>query len=77
VLTPTGKPDHANHPHVTCQFALSFFGYDTGTDTAQVSFTAQPPSGNFTPVTPTMGPSELQWTVAKRTGGGQLDASVA
>jgi hypothetical protein len=76
VLVPSGKVDHANHPHVSCQFALSFFGYDTGTDTAQVTFTAQPPSGKFTPVAISSGPSALSFTVPRRTGGGQLDDSV-
>ena len=76
VLVPGSPVDHANHPHVSCQFALSFFGFDAGTDTAQVTFTAQPPTGKFTPINTVLGPSQLQFSVAQRTGGGQLDASV-
>jgi hypothetical protein len=53
---------NANHPHVTCTFDLAFYGFDTGTQTATVSFTAQPPSGQFTPVAPTEGPSVFTFT---------------
>lgn len=75
LLVDSKKVDHANHPHVTCTFALSFFGYDTGTDSVQVSFTAQPPSGKFTSVQTTQGPGSFNFTVANRTGGSQLDSS--
>src|SRR5579872_1642932 len=49
LLNP-GRGDEANHPHVTCSLALTFFGYDAAPDTAVVQFSAQPPSGRFTPV---------------------------
>ncbi|HEX6394040.1 MAG TPA: hypothetical protein VFZ97_11400 [Acidimicrobiales bacterium] len=55
VLTDVGKVDHANHPHVSCQFALSFFGFDTGLRQTTVAYSAQPPSGKFGPVAPTLG----------------------
>lgn len=72
-LAPTGTVDHANHPHVSCQLALSFFGFDTGTQTADVAFTAQPPSGKFTPVAPLVGPSTF--TFDGHGAGNSLDAS--
>jgi hypothetical protein len=75
VLVASGKVDHANHPHVSCQFALSFFGFDLGQQTADVTFTAQPPSGRFTTVTPTMGPSTF--TFNGLGAGNSLDASKA
>jgi hypothetical protein len=74
VLVDQGKVDHANHPHVDCSFALSFFGYDTGTQTAVVMFTAQPPSGTSV-VVPTVGPSSFTFT--GKGPGGSLDASKA
>ena len=69
-LVPPGTD--ANHPHVTCSFALSFFGYDTGTQTAVVTFTAQPPSGTSV-VDPTVGPSTFSFT--GQGPGNSLDAS--
>ena len=36
----------ANHPHVSCPFAVRWYGYDTGTRAFEVAFEAQPPSGN-------------------------------
>lgn len=38
--------DSANHPHVANPFTVSWFGFDAGTRTTSVSFSAQPPSGN-------------------------------
>ena len=40
-----GDTDSGNDPHVTSPFQLSLWGFDAGTDTASVAFTAQPPSG--------------------------------
>jgi hypothetical protein len=37
-----GKID--NEPHVTCAFAVNFFGFDEG-ETADIAFTIHPPSG--------------------------------
>ena len=65
--------DHGNEPHVTCTFAVSFWGFDAGTQTAKVMFTAQPPSGPFTPVSPTVGPGTLSFPGLGP--GGTLDAS--
>jgi hypothetical protein len=56
-LVNIGLPDdHANHPHVSCTLALSFFGFDATTNDATVSFAAQPPSGTG-PVAATEGPT--------------------
>jgi len=74
-LVQGGTVDHANHPHVDCQFALSFFGFDAPSDTATVTFTAQPPSGHGTTVTPTVGPSNLSFPGSG--AGNSLDISVA
>ena len=68
-----GKVDHANHPHVSCDFALSFFGFDTGTQTAQVDFTAQPPSGKFQSVDALVSPTNF--TFIGHGPGGSLDTS--
>ena len=37
--------NNANHPHVSCPFAVRWYGYDTGTQTTEVSFAGQLPSG--------------------------------
>src|SRR5579875_2340690 len=71
----TGPGMEANHPHVSCSFLLAFFGYDTGTRTATISLTAMPPSGSFTPVMPTTGPTSTTFTVPARRSGNQLDAT--
>jgi len=34
-----------NEPHVTCQFAVNFFGFDPG-EHANIVFTIHPPTGN-------------------------------
>src|ERR1044072_5182545 len=34
-----------NEPHVGCVFQVDFYGFDEGDLDAEVSFTAQPPSG--------------------------------
>ena len=72
-LVSGGKVDHANHPHVSCDFALSFFGFDTGTQTAQVNFTAQPPSGKFQLVAALVSPTNFTFT--GHGPGGSLDTS--
>ncbi|WP_460524729.1 hypothetical protein [Flindersiella endophytica] len=38
--------DPSNEPHVGCGFTVQFFGFDEGTNTAEVVFTAQDPSGD-------------------------------
>lgn len=61
-LVDVGQPDdHANHPHVSCTLALSFFGFDATTNDATVAFNAQPPSGTG-PVTVTEGPTSFTFT---------------
>jgi hypothetical protein len=37
--------NNANHPHVACPFAVRWYGYDEGTQTTEVAFAAQMPSG--------------------------------
>ncbi|HEX5598134.1 MAG TPA: LPXTG cell wall anchor domain-containing protein [Micromonosporaceae bacterium] len=37
--------DHANHPHVPCDFELRFFNFDKD-QTASITFTIHPPSGS-------------------------------
>ena len=53
--------DNNNEPHVGCSFTLEFFGYDSGSQVATVSFSAQAPSGSG-PVTPSSGSSVLTFT---------------
>ena len=76
-LLSQGAGDEGNHPHVTCSLALSFFGFDVGTDQATINFTAQPPSGSFTPV-PANGldTNTLTFTPTSKVGN-TLDASHA
>jgi hypothetical protein len=55
-LDPVGGKVHPdNDPHVSCLFELQFFGFDATVDWATVAFTAQPPSGQFQAVAPTVG----------------------
>lgn len=73
-LVPVGSAD-ANHPHVTCTFSLNFFGFDSGTQSATVNFTGQPPSGKFVAVAPLVGPNAFTFT--GHGAGNTLDTSQA
>lgn len=63
---------HDNDPHVTCPFAVTFWGYDGGT--------TQNATINITPVAPTSGgqtyTTTTSWKVDSRTGGSQYDQTV-
>lgn len=68
-------PGHANDPHISCPFLVTFWGFDTGTNNASVAFTAQPPSGKFTPI-PLKAPSDAAtFTFTGHGAGNALDAS--
>lgn len=61
---------HGNDPHVGCRFSVSFFGYDTGTQHASMTFDPQAPTAGGKSETLT-----TSWTTARRSGGNQLDES--
>ena len=67
--------DHPdNEPHVGCTFEVDFYGFDEGDLDADVTFTAQPPSGRIVVLTDTVFIGEDD-----NSGGGSqsgLDASV-
>ena len=60
---------NGNDPHVGCGFSVSFFGYDAGTRTAEVSVTPWAPTSGGTP----FHSGTLTWQVNQRTSGNQLD----
>jgi hypothetical protein len=61
-----------NEPHVGCVFEVDFYGFDEGDDlTAQVTFEAQPPTGNTVLLTDTVFIGE-----DAAGGGTDLDAEV-
>ena len=62
--------DTGNDPHVGCQFAVKFFGYDAGSQTGRLVFEGQAPTGGGLLQDSTTG-----WTTGDRTGGNQLDTS--
>jgi hypothetical protein len=57
-----------NEPHVGCTFYVNFYGYDTGSQSASMT---------FEPWSPTKGGQtttlNASWSTAERTGGNQLD----
>jgi hypothetical protein len=61
-------PGQDNDPHVTCDFSVNFFGYDSGSQSASIT---------ITPVAPTSGSGNYHatttWNVGTRTGGNQFD----
>jgi hypothetical protein len=60
----------ANEPHVPCRFSVDFWGYDQGTQTAELIFEAHAPTGGGV-----MRHDTASWTTAQRTGGRHLDYS--
>ncbi|HET6811840.1 MAG TPA: hypothetical protein VFH50_12595 [Acidimicrobiales bacterium] len=65
------SPNQDNDAHVGCNFSVSFYGYDTGNQTGQLSFAGQAPTRGSGSVT-----LSASWTTADRTGGNQLDRTV-
>jgi hypothetical protein len=61
-LAPVGQKDIANHPHVSCEFTISFWGFDEGTHATDVGFTAQPPSGYGQAVPALLSPTVFTFT---------------
>ena len=64
-------PNQDNDPHVGCSFSVSFYGYDTGNQTARLTFAGQAPTRGSGSTT-----LSAAWTTAGRTGGDQLDQTV-
>jgi hypothetical protein len=62
-----------NEPHVGCTFQLDFYGFDVGTDSVDVTFTAQPPSGQDTTVSPVPGGGLTSFTMQGTGPGNDLD----
>jgi hypothetical protein len=61
-------PGQDHDPHVTCDFSVNFFGYDSGLQSASITITpVAPTSGNGTYHATT------NWNVGTRTGGNQFD----
>jgi hypothetical protein len=65
-----GPPDDdkANEPHVTCAAYVEFWGYDQGTQTADLTFDAHAPTAGGTVYHDT-----TSWTTPHREGGRHLD----
>jgi hypothetical protein len=67
----TMDPGNDNDPHVTCDFSVTFFGYDGGAQQASIS---------VTPVSPTRGngsySTSTTWNIGTRTSGNQFDQNV-
>src|SRR5436305_13920621 len=59
---------NGNDPHVGCPFSVNFFGYDGGTQSAQLVFEAHAPTKGGTLET-----DNTSWTLDRRTSGNQLD----
>jgi hypothetical protein len=61
-----------NEPHVGCRFQVDFYGYDEGDYNATVTFSVQPPTGQFIPIL-----NDTVFIGEDPAGGGtDLDASV-
>jgi hypothetical protein len=63
-----GDTAHHNVPHVDCDFAVAFWGFDAD-QTLTVSFAGQAPTGKDTPLTVTGAPTSI--TSPDDAGGGQ------
>lgn len=64
-------PNQDNDPHIGCDFSVSFYGYDSRTQTGKLTFVGQAPTRGSGSVTLSAG-----WRTADRTGGDQLDQTV-
>lgn len=60
--------DPSNEPHVECGFSLQFFGFDDGTNHADVKFYAWPGTGDKTEVTPQLGASSFDFEGGRPAG---------
>ena len=60
-----------NDPHVSCNFAVNFYGYDSGPQSAAITVTPVAPTGGGSPYR-----TSTSWNVGTRSTGNQLDASV-
>ena len=65
------SPNRDNDAHVGCNFSVSFYGYDTGSQTGQLTFVGHAPTRGSGSVT-----LSASWSTADRTGGNQLDQTV-
>lgn len=61
-LVGEGLKDTANHPHIACEFTISFWGFDEGTHQTDVEFTAQPPSGHGQTVPALLSPTVFSFS---------------
>jgi hypothetical protein len=70
VKIEAGPPDNskANEPHVQCTTYVEFWGYDQGTQKADITFEAQSPTAGGVVYHDT-----TTWTTAHRDGGKHLD----
>jgi uncharacterized repeat protein (TIGR01451 family) len=64
---------HANHPHLACNLNVEFFGFDKGTNTADVVIEAQSPSGSGT--VPVANGAPLHFTFTGQGAGGAFDVA--
>ena len=69
IETSAAPATPANAPHVACHFWVSFFGFDSGTDTAHLVFSGQAPTRSST-----LRDTKTSWT-ATRPAGDHLDAT--
>jgi hypothetical protein len=68
--TDTEPEDHANEPHVGCEFNVEFFGYDGYANTSEMSFSLWSPTR---PDQPTLYTRHVDLTVDNRVNGAEWD----
>jgi hypothetical protein len=68
--TDTDQQDHANEPHVGCEFSVEFFGFDGYANTSEMSFSLWSPTQ---PDQPTMYTRHVDLTVDNRVNGAEWD----
>ena len=68
--TDTDQEDHANEPHVGCEFRVEFFGFDGYANTSEMSFSLWSPTR---PDQPTMYTRHVDLTVDNRVSGAEWD----
>jgi hypothetical protein len=62
--------DKANEPHLVCDAYVQLWGYDAGSQTAELTFTAKAPTAGGV-----VHEGSVSWTTATREGGQHLDAT--